>query len=140
MNSSFKYYGKQPQTKIAKEALTIQSKYNLNDMQLAGLLQINDFFQRIVLFDTHVSNLRISEHLSNESHLLPSKTRDFFMDIKKCDELKKYFNPNDAHRSFQRFADKILGNITKLSDYVAVGLIQRIPERNIVPTVYEYKA
>lgn len=138
MNIAFKHYGTQPSTELEREALIIQSKYNLTDLQMAGLLQIYDFFQRIVLFDTHISSLRISENKENEKHLLPQKTRDFFSNAQKCSDLSKYFNPH-ASRYFQRFADRVLSNISKVSDYVATGLIERIEDKNIVPIVFEYQ-
>ncbi|WP_373069858.1 hypothetical protein [Sulfurimonas sp.] len=139
MNTAFRFYGKQPSIEIEKEALIAQSKYNLNDLQLAGLLQIHDFFCRIVMFDAPVTRLRIAEHKSTEKQMLPQKTVEFFKDQKSCSDLAKHFNPHEAHKTFQRFADKVLSNISHLSDYLAGGLIEKLPEPTVVHTSYEFR-
>jgi len=131
MNAAFKYYGKQPETNLAKQALIVQSKYNLNDMQLSGLLEINDFFQRIVLLDVHVSKVRV------DGERLPHKTVEFFKKFDKCSDVKHFFTPITAKKSFTNFADNILSNITKLSDYVAVGLLS--VAEDVEPTIFEYQ-
>ena len=137
MNPAFRYYGKQPPKDLEKSALIVQSKYNLNDLQLAGLLQINDFFQRIVLFDTKVTNLRLSN--KGKTQRLPQGTIDFFIKFEKCSDLAEYFNPLRAGKYFESFAKKVLKNITKLSDYIDGGTLMKVPEVDIHHTTVEYR-
>ena len=139
MNTAFKHYGKQPQTLIAKEALIAQAKYNLSDAQMAGLLQIHDFFQRVIVFNVPVYKLRIVEHRGAEQKHLPQGTRDFFSKVSKCSDLRKYLCSHDAPLHFAKFADKVMSNITSLADYIDFGVIYVVPERVAVPTVYVFK-
>lgn len=130
MNKAFNFYGKQPEAKLAKEALIAQSRHNLNDLQLAGLLHINDFFQRIVLVDEHISRVRI------DGKRLPSGTVKFFKKFDKCSDVAQFFTPLTAHKTFQKFADSIMSDITKLSDYIDDGLLS-IEEEKHVEFTYE---
>lgn len=139
MNVSFKYYGKSPQTLIAKEALKAQAKYKLNDMQLASLLQIHDFFQRIIIFDVPIYKLRISEQNNKDKHMLPQGTRDFFAKVNRCSDLRQYICSHSAHEYFSKFADRVLTNIKKQSDYVVPGIITVVPDAHNGPTVFEYE-
>ena len=131
MNTAFRYYGRQPETNLAKQALIAQSKYNLNDKQLAGLLEINDFFQRIVLLNVHISKVRVN------GERLPHKTVEFFKKFEKCSDLQHYFTPITAYKSFENFADRVLSNITKTSDYIATGLLSIAEDAE--PTIFEYQ-
>ncbi len=137
MNPAFRYYGKQPSKELEKAALIVQSKYNLNDLQLAGLLQINDFFQRVVLFDTKVTNIRL--HQNGETKRLPQGTIDFFIKFERCSDLAEYFNPFRAGKYFENFAKRVLKNITRLSDYIDTGTLMKVPEIDIHHTTVEYR-
>ena len=137
MNPAFRYYGKQPSKDLEKSALIVQAKHNLNDLQLAGLLQINDFFQRIVLFDTKVTNLILLHN--GETKRLPQGTIDFFIKFEKCSDLAKFFNPFRAGKYFENFAERVLRNITKLSDYIDGGTLMKAPDVSIHHTSVEYR-
>ena len=137
MNPAFRYYGKQPSKELEKSALIVQAKYNLNDLQLAGLLQINDFFGRVVMFDTKITNLRLYQN--GQTKRLPQGTIDFFIKFEKCSDLAEYFNPFRAGKYFESFAKRVLKNITKLSDYIDCGTLMRVSEMNIHHTTVEYR-
>ncbi len=137
MNLAFKYYGKQPSYEMAKYALMVQSKYNLNDKQLAGVIQIYDFFQRIALFDTHIGRLRLSENKKEKR--LPQKTTDFFSKFTLCSDAIKYFRPIPTEAYFLKFAENIMKNISVLSDYIGTGIIVKMPDVQIHHTAVEYR-
>lgn len=120
-------------------ALKIQMRYNLAPEQLAGLLQINDFFQRIALFDCPVTDLRVVEYRNGTEiscECLPAKTVQFF-GTEKCSNFKKFFNPHSAPDHFERFAQNILSRIRLLSDYVGVGSLE-ICKTHAVETTYTH--
>jgi hypothetical protein len=123
VNRAFRYYGSQLSVKMEKTALIVQAKYGLSDKQLAGLLQIKDFFERISMFRVHVDNLRIVESKNSSPQELPLKTALFFAKKEKCSDFIKYFNPHSSPEHFERFAETILKNIEKTSDYIAEGLL-----------------
>ena len=140
MNIAFKLYGKQPSTELAKEALIVQAKYNLTDAQMVGLLNIHDFFQRIVLLDVPAYMVRLREHKADDTVRLPIKTIEFFKKFNKCSDACKYFNPFTAHKYFLRFADTILKDIRTTSDYIAEGLLEVVPTSNVSVSVTEYRS
>lgn len=127
MNPAFRYYCKQPSVEMEKQALIVQSKHGLNDMQMAGILQIHDFFIRLASFEAHISELQLEtkDDNGNKSRkYIPEKTRDFFYKYDKCSDVRKYFNPHSRHEYFARFADSVLSNIRRQSDYVEPGAIK----------------
>jgi hypothetical protein len=130
MNKAFKHYGKQPEIRLARESLIVQSKYNLDDKQLAGLLVINEFFQRVVLMEVHITRVRINDEK------LPLKTIEFFRKFNKCSDIQHLFTPITAYKSFSKFSDRVLNNINNVSDYVAEGLLS-IEEEKHTEIVYE---
>ena len=121
-------------------ALRVQARYKLSAEQLAGLLQICDFFQRIALFDCSVADLRLVEYRSGTEiscERLPAGAVQFF-GTEKCSNLKKFFNPCSAPDYFERFAQNILAKIRLLSDYVGGGLIE-IRKAHTVETTYTHE-
>jgi len=136
MNNAFRYYGKPLPSNLEKEALIIQDMYKLNDLQLSGLLNIHDFFKRVVLFDCSPYSLELvvyrygSESGKKEEvsrNKLPVKTIKFFDDAyDKCVDGGKHFADDIGHKYFQRFAIKVLNDISHLTDYVNLGVIEQI--------------
>jgi len=137
MNNVFKYYGKQPSKEMERLSLMVQSKYNLNDKQLAGIIEIYDFFQRIVMFDAPIGKLRLSE--DGEQRKLPQRTINFFLKFNLCSDAIKYFRPILKETYFLKFADNILNNINRLSDYIDTGCIVKMPDVQIRHTTVEYR-
>jgi len=135
MNNAFRFYGKPVPHVLEKEALLIQGLYNLNDLQLAGLMKIHDFFKRVTLFDCSPYNLELvvyrygsdsgkQEEISRNK--LPWNTLSFFDDAyDKCSDGAKHFSDDIGHKFFNRFAIKVLNDINNLTDYVNVGVIEQ---------------
>lgn len=136
MNNSLRFYGKSPLVGIEMEVLLIKDRYRLNDMQVAGLLRIHDFFKRVTLFDCSPYSLELVQYRYGAESgkqdemsrgKLPFNTLKFFDDAyTKCSDGRKHFADDGAHKYFKRFAEKVLSNINNLSDYVGLGVIEQI--------------
>jgi len=125
MNTAFRFYGRQPSDDMQKVALMAQSKYNLNDMQLAGILQIHDFFIRMSVFD--VSPMLMGMTYKKEHIKFPYKTKAFFSErYENCIDAQTHFNHVTGHKYFLRFIDSILKESFVLSDYVSYGVFEPI--------------
>lgn len=136
MNNSLRFYGKSPLVGIEMEVMLIKDRYNLNDMQVSGLLKIHDFFKRVTLFDCSPYNLELvvyrygaesGKQDETSRNKLPFNTLKFFDDAyTHCSDGRKHFADDGAHKYFKRFAEKVLSNITHLSDYVDLGVIEQL--------------
>lgn len=136
MHNALRFYSKSLSFDMEREALIVQGKFMLNDLQLSGLLKIHDFFKRVVLFDCSPYSLELVVYkYSHESgkkdevsrNRLPINTVRFFDDAyEKCSDGSKHFADDTKHKYFQRFAIKVLSNINHLTDYVNIGVIEQI--------------
>jgi len=136
MNPAFRHYMKGPSTLMEKEALIVQARYNLTDMQMAGLLIIHDFFKRVSIFDSPSFLLQIEEKDRNGNVIkdepIPEKTRAFFSVYGTCSDAQKHFNNVTGHKFFSRFADKILSEDFAIGDYVTTGAIYSRKNNSVV--------
>lgn len=130
-----KYYGKGISTALQKEVWATQNKYGLNDLQMSGLLQAFDFTERVAALDHDslheiklVTYKKDGHHNAEDAvHNLPSGTKAILSAYKDTRAARKHFCPMHRHKTFARFADRLLKERLVLSDYIGHGVLKIRP-------------
>lgn len=136
MNKAFRYYGKQPSVEMEAAALQAQANYDMTDIQMAGALNVFDFFCSLASIDAPISNIAFYDKRSKQTSPMPAGAVMFFGRFGKCSEAAKWLNPHSGHLYFDRIVKFLYDGRYSQSEVAGRGEIVRT--NSVKYKEYEY--